>query len=542
MRLPRLLARLLLSVAPFASAAAQTPAFTRQVDSVFRRWTSTTPGCVVGVARDGKTLLTEGYGMANLEYAVPLGAHSIMESGSVAKQFTSAAIALLHVEGKLSLDDDIRKHLPEVPDFGATITIRHLLTHTSGLRDQWGLLSLTGNPPGTQVHTLPLILHLVGRQRDLNFAPGGEYLYSNTGYALAAIIVSRVSGQPLAQFSIDRFFKPMGMTNTQWRHDHKLIVRDRATAYERRPDGGYATLMPFTNVYGNGGLLTTAGDLKMWNEALSSGTIPGGKALVDLLETRGTAEGKPLSYALGLSHGTWEGHREIAHSGSTAGYSTYLTRFPDARVSLAVFCNATDANPALHARQVAGLMLPSRAEAQPLRATADTAALRAVAGRYRDPISDNIAEFMLRPDGLQLRTAVAGGTATAIGGNRFRADNGATFAFTGTAGTRRLTMTDAEGRTRAYEEVVPPSNNSLRLEDYTGAYRSPELDVRYDVAVDNGQLTLRFPPGPLLRLSPMYRDGFTSAGRTVRFVRDATGRVTGFLVFAGRVRGVRFER
>ncbi len=524
------------------SAAAQAPSFESRVDSVFRRWNTNTPGCGVGVAQNGKVLLTKGYGMANLEYGVPLGANSVLESGSVAKQFTSAALALLQLEGKLSLDDDIRKYLPEVPDFGATITIRHLLTHTSGLRDQWGLLTLTGNPPTSQVHTLPLILHIVSRQRELNFPPGAEYLYSNTGYALAAIIVSRVSGQPLAQFSIDRFFRPLGMTKTQWRHDHQAVVRDRATAYERRPNGTYATLMPFTNVYGNGGLLTTMGDLMIWNEALSSGTIPGGKALVDLLETRGTTAGKPIPYALGLSHGTWQGHREIAHSGSTAGYSTYLTRFPDDRVSIAVFCNANDANPTAAARQIAGLLLLTSTTTSPTRASADTVALRAVAGRYRDPVSDNLAEFAVRPEGLQLRTAIAGGFATATGTNTYRAENGATFVFSGAPRERRVVMTDAEGRSWAYEEVVPPAAPSLDLAQYSGSYESPELGVRYEVAVENDQLVVRFPPEAPVRLSPLYRDGFIAGNRTVRFIRDAAGQVTMFRIYAGRVRAVRFDR
>jgi hypothetical protein len=238
----------------------------------------------------------------------------------------------------------------------------------------------------------------------------------------------------------------------------------------------------------------------------------------------------------------WEGHREIAHGGATAGYATYLTRFPDARISIAVFCNANDANPTMSARQIAALMLPSRRAEAPARAAADTAALRSLVGRYRDPMNDNLADFALRPDGLQLRTAVAGGIAWPLGGNRFRADNGATFEFLLSGGGRRVTMTDADGRAREYEEVVPPAAASLRLDEYTGSYRSPELDVRYDVIVDNGQLTLGFPPATRLRLAPLYRDGFVSDGRTVRFVRDPSGRVTGFLVFAGRVRGVRFDR
>jgi hypothetical protein len=300
--------------------------------------------------------------------------------------------------------------------------------------------------------------------------------------------------------------------------------------------------MPFTNVYGNGGLLTTMGDLMIWNEALSSGTIPGGKALVGLLETRGTAAGKSIDYALGLSHGTWQGHREIGHSGSTAGYSTYLTRFPDDRLSIAVFCNANDANPTQAARQIAALLLPAPSAARPTRLATDTVALRAVTGRYRDPANDNLAEFAVRPEGLQLRTTVAGGFATATGTNTYRAENGVTFAFSGAPSQRRVAMTDTEGRSWTYEEVVPPAISAVDLAPYVGSYESPELDVRYEAVLENGQLTLLFPPGAPVRLSPLYKDGFIAGGRTVRFIRDANGRVTMFRIYAGRVRGLRFDK
>jgi CubicO group peptidase (beta-lactamase class C family) len=521
---------------------AQDPGFERQVDSIFSRFTTSTPGCTVGAARGGRPLLLKGYGMANLEYAVPLGAGSVMESGSVAKQFTSAALLLLQQDGKLSLDDDVREYLPEVPDFGSPITIRMMLTHTSGLRDQWGLLSAMGNPPTTQVHSLPLILHLVSRQRELNFPPGSEYLYSNTGYALAAMIVQRVSGKTLAAFSKERLFGPLGMIATQWRDDYARIVPGRATAYELR-GSTYFQLMPFTNVYGNGGLLTTMADLMAWNEALSAGTIPGGKALVDALETRGRLTGgQTISYSLGLQHGAWNGHREVAHSGSTAGYQTYLTRFPDARVSIAVFCNVASANPTALTYQVASLLLPVTAArgaaTDATVASVDSIVLRALSGRYRSPETDAVLSVTVGKAGLE----VNGGPVRARGA-AFVGGNGATLRFDGEAKPRRLTLVDRDSVATTYVEVVPPATSALRLDDFVGAYRSPELEITYRIELVDGQLALVVPPSPNQALMPFYEDGFAlNGGRSLRFSRDSSGRVAGFRLMAGRVRNLRFDR
>lgn len=527
---------------PHRAPAQGNPSLETRVDSVFARWSTTTPGCAVGVSQRGRTLLTKGYGMANLEYGVPLGAGSVMESGSVAKQFTSAAIVLLQLDGKLKLDDDIRTYLPEVPDFGTPITIRHLLTHTSGLRDQWGLLLLTGNPPGVQVHTLPLILHLVTRQQELNFRPGAEYLYSNTGYALAAIIVERVSGRSLAQFSRERIFGPLGMTHTEWRDDHQRIVAGRATAYQRRPNGSYATLMPFTNVYGNGGLLSTMDDLLKWNEALSAGTVPGGKALVDALEGRmRLTSGVTIPYALGLRHDTFQGRREIAHSGSTAGYSTYMTRFPDDGVSIAVWCNASDANPTPAARRIASFLLPAaRPTAQPTAATAAEAA--PWAGRYRNEATDDLFEVMAGAGGMVIRMPGGTSVAQAAGPATYRTTNSNTFAFRGTGADRQALVTDEDGVAREFRLSEAPAASSIRLDDYVGTYRSAEVGADYVIRAEDGKLVLRYEHLPPETLAPSYRDGFSGSGRTVRFVRDPAGRITELRVFAGRVRNVRFVR
>ena len=270
------------------------------IDKIFERWDRTSSaGCAVGVSAGGQVVHAKGYGMANLEYGVRIWPSTVFESGSVAKQFTAAAINLLAQDGKLSIDDPVRKYVPELPDFGTPILIRHFLNHTSGLRSQWPMLSLAGRPPGSAVHTVPEILELVSHYKDLNFKPGDEYLYNNTGFTLLGVIVERVSGKSLNQFSQERLFGPLGMTRTQWREDFTAIVQNRATAYRLAPGGGFRTYMPFTNVIGNGGLLTTVGDLLTWNDNLDRPRV-GGQDLVDGLQTRGRLnDGFENEYAQG---------------------------------------------------------------------------------------------------------------------------------------------------------------------------------------------------------------------------------------------------
>jgi CubicO group peptidase (beta-lactamase class C family) len=340
-----------------ALAFAQTatsPSSTSVVDSVFARWNASTPGCAVGVGAGGRIVLERAYGMADLERDVPNRADTIFEAGSVSKQFTAAAVLLLARDGKLSLDDPVRKHLPELPDYGAdrTITIRHMLTHTSGLRDWGQVAGIAGWPRGRRVHTHGHVLDIASRQKGLNFSPGTNWSYSNTGYNLSAIIVARVSGQSFADFSRDRIFTPLGMTRTSWRDDYTRIVKQRAIAYAAADDG-YREDMPFENVHGNGGLLTTVGDLLRWNENFASPGI-GDAAFAAEQQTPGRfADGRAHDYAMGLYVRNYRGVREVSHSGSTAGYRAFLARYPDQRVSVAVLCNAASANPTQYARAVA---------------------------------------------------------------------------------------------------------------------------------------------------------------------------------------------
>jgi CubicO group peptidase (beta-lactamase class C family) len=470
---------------------------------------------------------------------------TIFESGSVAKQFTAAAMLLLAQDGRLSLDDDIRKHLPEVPDFGRKITIRNLLTHTSGLRDQWGLLGLKGSPPGSQVHSFNTILDLVSRQKALNFEPGAEYLYSNTGYTLAAIIVQRASGEPFATFTQERLFRPLGMTSTRWRDDFTAIVKGRATAYSGTAAAGFHMEMPFTNVIGNGGLLTTVSDLLKWNAYLDAPPAAvGGPALVQALETPMTFnDGRRSSYALGVSVATHDGIREVTHGGATAGYRTWLARYPDRRTSVAVLCNVASANPTGLANQVMGVVMPRPVTTQAQGAAIVPAQgdLARYAGLFRAPASQNLIRTAVKEGRLVTELPLAT-TPTPIAADRFRIFGGSELVYRRDGTRVRDVLVVNDGDTTRFEPVAPASPTAAQLAGYAGTYWSDELETRFRVIVRDGALVLQQRLGEEVKLAPTFADGFTSPQGALIFSRDAAGKVSGFGIWAGRVRDVRFRR
>lgn len=547
---PRALATLLLAGTLTAAANAQQAApadLGPKIDALFARFTDKTPGCAVGLGKDGRTLYAHGYGMANLEYNVPITETTVLESGSVAKQFTASALVLLAQDGKLSLDDDIRKYISEVPSFGGQrITIRNLLTHTSGLRDQWGLLGIEGRGPGSQVHSPATTLDLVVHQKMLNFPPGSEYLYSNTGYALAGIIVERVSGKTLDAFTQERLFKPLGMTHTRWRDDFTAVVPNRATAYSGSPANGFHTDMPFTNMIGNGGLLSTMADLLKWNENLDRPTV-GGQPYVDALQTRmKLTNGRTITYALGLEVTDYQGVREVAHGGSTAGYRTYLARYPEQHVSVAVWCNGASVNPTQLAHQVADLVLSKPAsvatQSAPRKVDLPAAELQQWAGVYRDPHTDDVVTVAAVDGGLSVGTGRGQTNAlTPVGGTRFHTAAGEAE-FKRASGRRGFVLVRANGDSSRFQEARP-APATLETQDYVGTYSSDELDVKLTIAAKANKLILRRRPADEIELRPAYADDFAAPGLgSIRFARDASGRVTGFSIFAGRVIDVRFTR
>lgn len=535
-----------LAVGP-AAAHGQVPSapapVAEKVDAIFARWDSTsTPGCAVAVSVGGREVLSKGYGMADLEHGAVITPDTIFEAGSVSKQFTAAAVLLLARDGKLSLEDPVRKYVPEVPDYGQPVTIRHLLTHTSGLRDWGNIAGLAGWPRTTRAYTHAHVLDIVSRQSALNFAPGTEWSYSNSGYNLAAILVSRVAGEPFAEFTRKRLFEPLGMSRTSWRDDFTRIVPGRAMAYSAR-GGGFQTLMPFENVHGNGGLLTTVRDLLVWNAHLDAPKVFDAAFVVEMERSARLANGRETRYGLGLFLGTYKGVREVYHSGSTAGYRAFLTRFPDQRVSVATLCNVTAAAAETYAHQVAELFLGGaiKADEAPRPAvTLSAQELETFAGLYRSRKRGVAARVAVMQGALRL---APGGALVAQTGTTFRTPAGAEVAFTaGPGGAMTMRVVGANGTEEVWERVPPARPTAAELAELAGTYYSADVEATLTVVADGETLRVKMRPDRVETLAPLYADAFDAPLGTVIFRRDARGRVTALSVVQERAWDVRFER
>jgi CubicO group peptidase (beta-lactamase class C family) len=546
-----LLAALFLGLVP-ASAYAQQPgdSVTRAVDRVFDAFRNTdSPGCAVAVSRNGQSVLERAYGMANLETATPIQTSSIFHVASVSKQFTAAAILLLERDGKLSLDDDIRRHLPEIPDYGTSITIRHLLTHTSGLRDQWDLLALGRGRFEENRITEADVMDIVPRQTSLNFKPGTEYVYSNTGYTLAAVIVKRVSGKSLREFAHDRIFVPLGMTNTHFHDDYTMVVRGRTSAYA--PRGGaerWRVSIPNYDTYGATSLFTTVGDLLKWEANVDRPTV-GDATMFQRMEVRTPlTTGDTSNYGLGVTSSRYRGARVVDHTGSDAGYRAYLGRVPEHGMAIAIACNTATANTTQLARGVMDAFLgasltPVTPPTTPVRAHVSVDQVRRRAGVYLQPTTLQIVRLVMRDSSLVVE-APGGPTLVPLDDRR--------FALTGQAGD--LIFADGEKanyerripglRPIPFERKEPVTPNRALLTQYAGVYSSPELAGSiFRVTASDSTISLQTGTSSPMVARIAFADTFLTGanGYTIQFARSG-GRVTGFEVTNGRIRRVKFTR
>jgi CubicO group peptidase (beta-lactamase class C family) len=529
-----------LALAAVLRAAPVSPGLTQKIDRLFAAWDRPdVPGVIVAVARDGETIHARGYGMANLEHGIALTPETVSESGSVAKQFTAAAVVLLAQRGRLSLDDSIRRHLPELPAALAdAITVRMLLNHTSGLRDIHGLFDLMGRPSYTSAHDNDAVLRVMSRQRRLNFAPGTEYLYCNAGYILAALIVQRASGRAFGAFCTAELFQPRGMTHTRWRDDFTAPVPGRATGYARRSGGGYRIDTPYSNLVGNGGLLTTVGDLLRWTASFDGATGEWGEVVRVLQTPSRLKDGRVLDYGLGLGITDYAGLREISHGGATSGYKTFLARFPEQRLALALLGNAGEFNPAAVSRALIRTVLELPPAVAPPRIAVAGQTLESLAGLYHSARTDERLKLTVRNGKL-----LGGGTELIpTGPGRFTAAGGRTkFAFSATP-ARRLTITTHNGAVD-FVPVAAAKPSAAQLAAYAGEYYSEELEVTHTVTVSDGRLAVAHWPGRALRAEPTFADGFQlGRGWHATFTRDAAGGIDGCELSNGRCRRVKFGR
>ncbi len=525
-----------------------------RVDQLFAVWDRPGgPGASIGIIQDGEIVYANGYGEAQLEYHVPITPETVFHVASVSKQFTAFAIILLADRGLVSLDDDIRDYLPELHDFGPTITIRHLIHHVSGLRDQWDLLAFAGWRLD-DVITRDQILRLIERQRELNFPPGDMYLYCNTGYTLLAEIVSRVTATPFPQFMREEVFEPLGMAHTHFHDDHEMVVPNRAYSYAADPDGGFRkSVLSYANV-GATSLFTTVGDVLRWTRNLEEGTV-GGPRVLELMHQRGVLNsGDTLGYAAGLGIGQHRGLSLIGHAGGDAGFRTYVGRFPDQGLAVAVFSNAASFNASQMALRAADVYLeehvrettetPVVESREPARADVDPAVFDEYEGSYSLP-SGLLVEVEREGDRLmgqatgQPRVELIPRSETEF----FVPEASATITFERERGEVTALVLVQGNVVQTAQRLPPFDPTSVVLEDYAGRYYSAELETSYVLVVDEGHLqAVHVRHDPIDISDPVGPDRFESDFGRVRFERDAAGTVTRMLVSSGRVRNLRFER
>lgn len=536
MRFHRIVAVTVTFVALKAPSAQTDPAQPR-IDAIFAAWNRRdSPGCAVSASQNGAVLYQKAYGMADLDHDVPLTPDTVFQVGSISKQFTAAAIVLLAEDGKLSLDDDARKYLPELPDFGIRMTIRQLLLHTSGLRDQWALLDWAGWRYPVDLVTNEDVLQLVWKQRALNFKPGDRFLYSNTGYTLLGEIVRRVSGSSLREFTASRIFEPLKMRHTAFRDDHARVTKGQAYGYFRRGTGPYRLSVPNFDTVGATGLVTTVGDLSRWDANFDSGRV-GGADLIRQMGRPGTLNSdKPIPYGLGLELGTYRGLAIVEHTGSEAGYRADFLGFPEQHAAVACLCNDASANAAELARQVADNLFAERLS-EPTGAShmaTDASARSGDLGRFAGVYWDANREWYHRiafQDRKLVYIARSGATTELrpIGNSEFQL-GGMRLRFRVEGARQALEETTSAGDVRHYEAVDSTPAGAARLDGLRGAYWSPELDAIYRLVVDDGTLVLQRPrqtPDNLTRVTANIYHGRTGI---LRFTFDKRHGVAGFLL------------
>jgi CubicO group peptidase (beta-lactamase class C family) len=544
------LAALLFVVAfsmPGCSTQNNDAALTQKVDSVFAAFDKPdSPGCALGVVRDGNFIYKRGYGEGSLELGVPLTPESVFYMGSVSKQFTAASVVLAAEQGYLSLDDDIRKWVPEIPNYGKTITLREMLHHTSGFRDILGLLALSGRN-SEDIHPTPELLDLLAHQKALNYAPGDEFLYSNTNYFLMSVVIPRATGKPFSQFAEENIFKPLGMSHTRFYDDRSVVLPNRVAAYEPRASGGFRVDWSTSfDMVGGGGLMSSVDDLLLWDRNFYDNKLGKGTLLKEMQTPGVLNNGKQIEYALGLFITKYRGLPIVEHGGANFGYRTELLRFPQQKFSVITLCNLGTSAPRNLANQVADIYLAgvfpasTNGNGDGATTTAQHVDAQRFAGSYRSPQSHSVYALSVSNGDLVL----LGQHLKTIGANQFVFPGGPELRFESGAGNAmRFTFASEDAEPQVFERYQAIQLTAAEAAQYAGSFESSELEATYRIEVKDGKLILRMNWEQPATLEPTVRDEFKGpVGETLVFRRDAKGQIIGFDVFAGRVRNIYFSK
>jgi len=515
---------------------------TKKIDELFKKWDkSDSPGCALGIIRDGKIIYKKGYGMADLEHDVPITPKTTFNIGSITKQFTAMCILLLVEQKKISLDDDIRKYLPKFPDYGQTITIRHLIHHTSGIRDFAGLSILKGmnllestNRPKHEV------LIIVAKQKELNFSPGEEMLYSNSGYLMLKAIIESISGKTLREFIEEHIFKPLGMKNTNYIDDNKYIIKNRAFGYI--PDGkkGYFKNMISHRVPGT--IYSNVEDFFLWDQNYYNNKL--GKGGQDLIKTMQTpcklSNGEEVNYAFGLFIGKYKEQKIILHGGGVGGYSALYISFPKYKFSVIIFANLPIFRSELLAYKIADIFLEQFFKPEQPKISVDPNIYQNYLRKYYSD-SLGIISISRRNHDLMIEASIGFPPLKLIAESK-------TSFFIEFPNKRITFQKDEENKYSEfilYEEgkeskIKRIKSSKLVLEElkgYVGRYYSEEIDQTYTLIIKNDSLYIS-------NFEMMFaeKDKFLTNWAIFKFKRNNNGNIEGFNLNAWGVRNLWFEK
>jgi CubicO group peptidase (beta-lactamase class C family) len=537
----------------------------RKVDAFLAQWDKNDlPGGAVGVVKDGKLVYKRGFGMANLDYDVPNTPLIRFNVASASKPFTAMSIALLAQQGKLSLDDDIRKYIPEIPKYDQTVTIRHLIHHTSGIREYQALVFFGGRDTDNALSD-KTILNILARQKNLSFAPGTKHQYSNSNYHLLGIIVGRVSGKSLRAFAEENIFKPLGMKNTLFFDNRFEVVKNRAAGYRVGPDKSIRARSSLFDLVGGGGVLTTVEDLYLWDQNFYEPKI-GNKELIKLMTTPGTLNsGGKVGYSFGLFHNEYKGLPVIKHSGNMTGYRAQMVSFPEQKFTAIALSNNSAVLPSVIAEKLADIYLEGQLKPDvpsqkkfaetlpPAIALSEKDALR-YAGIYAHSESGRFFKLILK-DGKLINSGIFKTEipVTPVSENRLLVVESNGMAelnpvFDKSGAVSEIRAPNKSGKPDIFVPVKPPFDSPQQLSEYAGTYYSDEFDADYEISLKGNNFVFQIGESFEAPLTAAYADVFTAANGQINlsFTRDGQGKITGFVFNSaadGReVKGITFKR
>jgi CubicO group peptidase (beta-lactamase class C family) len=528
----------------------------KKIDSLFLKWnTADIPGCAVGIVRNDSLIFSKGYGLANLEYDIPNEPRTLFHMASVSKQFTAFSIVLLARQGKLKLDDDIHKWLPWFPDLKEKITIRNLLNHTSGIRDQWQLLAISGTRLD-DVITQDQIIKILGKQLALNFKPGDKYSYSNSGFTMLAEIVKAASGQTLRQFTDSAIFKPLSMTSTHFHDDYTEIEKNRSYSYNRKDSAHFTNAVLSYSVAGATSLFTNINDMSKWIMNFYDHKV-GDQKDIDMLTQKGKLNnGKELSYALGIVNDTRKGWRQYSHGGSDAGYRTYVAVFPALKMGFIVFSNLGEFNPGEKVYEMADFFIKDTAskkeevKKEQRDSTAailkDTISIKKFTGNYIGedglPFSFNIRDGQLHYHIYDENNFLIKGPKDTFSIPQ-APEIEFIFGIKGKDTTVDLITPDQLYHLKKY--IKDTSQSDEVLKKYTGIYYCPELYCKYGIVLKDRHLFLTNSKYNDAKLTLIGKDHLVNDNWWINHLmirRDSKNNIIGFEVNSGRIMHLRFNK